>query len=283
MARARMLLPAKSRCATTVRWLFLTLPLLSCAHAQTARSPADSLAAAERAFAKDASERTVNEAFLKVFAPDVTLFRPLPVNGQSTLAQRPMRADLELLWTPAYAEASADGSLGFTTGPATAGTRGKNDRGASWFVSVWKRVDGAWKLRSDAGIAAPAIESLDSAAKTLVVHNSTRRFSDDGAMMRAEQQLIADYQHQFATLAAADVRAYRNGHRPTSTRDQAIALVNMDSAASYTIVAAETAGSGDLGFVYGTINAGSAEPHAYERIYRRDASGQWRIAADWRN
>lgn len=242
------------------------------------QSPALAVAAAERAFAADASARTVHEAFLAAFADDVVLFRPTPVEGHAALAQRAMNPKLMLLWTPVYAETSSDGTLGFDTGPSDFGMRGGAVAGHGWFVSMWRRTPNGWKLALDCGIQSPDAVNLDSAAHTTAVRTHMRSFEDAKDLMTVERGLIADYAAHFAQLADADVRAYRDNSMPATTRATAIALIQRDSATQYTPVKAIVAGSGDLGYVYGNTAAGG-----YLRIYRRRDAGDWKLAVDWRN
>lgn len=255
----------------------------ACAHAPPNVDAPNSLAEAERAFARDASVRTVNEAFLNVFADSMTLFRPTPTNGNTALAQRPIPATLDLRWGPIYAETSADGSLGFTTGPSTNGQRGQPPAGTGFFLSVWQKQNGVWKLRTDGGIDSPIPLPLESALRSLTTHVGGRSFKDGSSVMEAERTLIADYANGFAQYADENARVYRNGTPPTTTRAAAVELAAKDQQVEFSPTSYGVAGSNDLAFVYGVVNPKSDKPRAYERIYRRDAKGQWKIAADWRN
>lgn len=242
-----------------------------------------SLGAAERAFAADASARTVNEAFLQVLAADAILFRQAPVNARASLAQRAMNPALLLLWTPTYAETSADGTLGFDTGPSDFGARGSPPAGHGFFVSVWRLMADGWKLVLDGGIESPAAFNLDSAARTLVTRHGTRVFQDNGGLMAVERSLIEDYRAHFSQRADEDVRAYRDESLPATTRAAATALISRDPVIEFLPVDAVVAGSGDLGYVYGTTNPRAEKPKGYLRIYRRAADGHWQIAVDWHN
>ena len=264
-------------------WLAIGLALSACAHAPAGEQAAASLVAAERAFAVDASVRSVNEAFLAVLADNATLFRPAPVAGRAALAQRPMAATLLLEWAPTYAEVSADGSLGFDTGPSRSGQRGQPPAATGWFISVWRRIDGVWKLETDCGISAPIPAAPDSVTHLLKTHANSRSFRDQTSLVEVERMLINDYKAQFAQRAAENVRVYRNGHAPTDTRAAALALIASDSPAAYTLYRVGVAGSGDLGYAVGVQNPQAAQPRGYERIYRRERDGVWKVAVDWRN
>ncbi|HEX6558895.1 MAG TPA: nuclear transport factor 2 family protein [Longimicrobiales bacterium] len=219
----------------------LVLLATSCAHAPARPESASSVAAAELAFARAAQTRTVNEAFLAVLAPDAMLFRPGPVNGPEYHAEHPIPADALLRWAPSYAETSADGSLGFTTGPYEAGTRGQPPRSTGHFLSVWRNTAGTWRLVFDGGTPGPIELSVDSAAGSVRERHNTQRFAADTVSLLEAERAHAQ--------------------------------------AGFTPLRAIVAGSGDLGYVYGTTGT-SDRPRGYARIYRRGPGGQWQVIID---
>jgi len=251
------------------------------AQAQSA-DPTAALVEAERAFARDAGVRTVNEAFLAVLSDSALLFRPGPVNGRAALTQKPMRANLSLVWTPTFAETSSDGQLGFDGGPSEFGERGKAPAGTGFFFSVWRKLGDGWKLETDCGISSPIPARPDSAAHMLVVRKSDRKFNDDGSLADVEKSLIANYKTRYAQLADADVRVYRDGTTPIPSHKAALALINRDSDVEQSISKVVVAGSGDLGYVIGVLDPNGSAPKGYQRLYRRAADGRWKIAVDCR-
>ncbi|HYM82282.1 MAG TPA: nuclear transport factor 2 family protein [Candidatus Limnocylindria bacterium] len=115
----------------------------------------DTLVAAERAFAAASVKNGMRDAFLFYLADDGILFRPGPVNGRSLWAPR-ANSKATLDWAPSYAEVSALGDMGFTTGPwELRGPPGdKEPPSYGHFVSVWKRgSDTPWKVAVDIGIS----------------------------------------------------------------------------------------------------------------------------------
>jgi hypothetical protein len=241
------------------------------------------VADAERAFAADAQARTVNEAFVKAFAPDGIMFRPTPLNAHQALASRPMAPAMLLLWTPTSAETAAAGDLGVTTGPSQWGTRGQAPTGTGYFLSVWRAEGKGWKVAFDAGIEGPIpapIEQIKTISTRTLQPSPSR--SDDIEQMRndimhLERQLIDDYPARFAEHAASDVRLYRNGSAPTATVGEAVGRIHTEGEISWTPQAAFVSKSGDLGYVYGV--AKDAKEYGYVRIWRNQ-DGNWRIAYD---
>lgn len=268
---------------TKLLWLAPAL-VTACAHVPPAdNSAAISLAGAEAAFAAQGTALTVNDAFHRAFADEGVIFRPLPVNVHKALNERPMNPTLLLRWTPTYAETSADGDLGFTTGPSEYGTRGQKPAGTGYFLSVWQRVNGTWKVAADGGIDSPIPVPVDSAPRLLVTRGNARTSKLAGTLEAAEAELVRAYSANFARMAAADARVYRDGHMPTTTREAAAALVRNDPAAVFQSQYTAVSASGELGYVYGVINPSSDKPRSFMRIYRRNSSGAWTVAADWRN
>ena len=266
--------------------VLLGLALTACATVTGSQRPRISVADAERAFAADGQTRTVNEAFLAAFAPDAILFRPTPMNAHQALGARPMAATLLLRWTPAIAETSAAGDMGVTTGPSEWGTRGQAPAGTGYFLSVWRVVDGKWRVAIDAGIEGPIPTPVNMEGSTISVRtlrpSPTR--SDDIAQMRndlmhMEQTLVADYANLLREHATSDVRLYRNTRAPTATIGEAIGLVSGDADVEWTPQGAFVSASGDLGYTYGI--AKTEREGGYLRVWRNQ-DGSWKVAYDLR-
>jgi hypothetical protein len=255
----------------------------ACASAPQSEPAVASLIDAEREFAANGSRLTVNAAFLGVLADDAVLFRPTPVNGRASLAERPMREELLLVWQPMHGETSSDGTLGVTTGPSEYGERPSARAGTGHFLSVWRRQGPTWRLAIDAGIDSPLKTSVAGAIRVLTTRSGTRTYPDDGGLATVENDLIADYKNRFEELADEDARVYRNGVLPTTTKREAVALVARDSIVRYVPSGVIVAGSNDLAYVYGTINPRTAQAGGYIRIYRRGPRRAWKIAYDWRS
>src|SRR6266487_5966043 len=124
---------------------------------------------AERAFAHDSTERGIRAAFLEHFATDGIDFRPGPGAMRERMLARPAPADplaLLLDWSPQAGAVARSGDLGFTTGPYSL----RNQRDASaptrygYFLSVWKRENGVWRVALDAGVSTPGAPQPETLA-----------------------------------------------------------------------------------------------------------------------
>src|SRR5690606_15977843 len=156
--------PVTSRGSSTMRFNTLVLlPALAIgavpASAQS-RISADtalaSLVAAERAFAAHSMDISTQGAFQAWLADNAVLYRPRAVRAHEYLRARPMPQSLVLGWEPVFADVTAAGDLGYTTGPWIASHRERRDVQPTFgeYVTLWRRqADGSWKAEVDAGIA----------------------------------------------------------------------------------------------------------------------------------
>ena len=146
---------APSRWSLVALAILLLRPVPAGATTVTAASAAlDSLVAAERAFAARSVEKGMRDAFLEFLAADGVIFRPLATNGRAVWEARgPIPATL--VWEPAFAEVSAAGDLGFTTGPwELRPNDAQRPTGYGHFVSIWQRQsDGTWRVAVDIGVS----------------------------------------------------------------------------------------------------------------------------------
>jgi ketosteroid isomerase-like protein len=111
---------------------------------------------AERSFVAVAESEGIKSAFLKYLAPDSTIFRPGPVNGQQYWNASKDPASLLLSRNVTYADIASNGLLGYTTGNWRLYERGKSESYAKFgqYVTIWeKKPDGTWQATIDIGVA----------------------------------------------------------------------------------------------------------------------------------
>jgi ketosteroid isomerase-like protein len=257
----------------------------------------DELVRAERDFAALAADSTVQQAFKARIAEDGILFRPGPVDGHSALAAQPMAEDLALIWEPAWADLSAAGDLGYTTGPWRAGRRGvptDSLPGAGQYVTLWRRTPDGFRFELDFGISHdvadagwPAQVEFAAPGATGDVEAGTGPQQARDALLIADQDLadaLADGDPAAYRAYAADpVRVLRNGAAPAFGAD---ALIAAPPAVPLRYVPANSvvATSNDLGYTHGEARTpGNAEGDPigyYLRIWRRQGDGSWKLALD---
>lgn len=107
----------------------------------------DTAIESERAFAAMAQTEGQWTAFRAFAAPDGVMFVPKQVDARQWLKDRPDPPQA-VMWWPAKAFVSCDGSITITTGPWLR----EGGRLAGYFTTVWGRQqDGGWKWLLDHG------------------------------------------------------------------------------------------------------------------------------------
>ncbi len=141
--------------------LFLCLPFAGLAQNAVQRN-AD-LLKADVAFSELSEQRGAAEAFYMVLAEDAIVF-PInapPIRGRREIVDHYSTGAYTLTWTPMEALVAESGELGTTWG--TSVMRTKNENGEEViqhfkYLSVWKKIDGVWKLAADMGNQNPPPE-----------------------------------------------------------------------------------------------------------------------------
>ena len=271
----------------------ITIALLCVFAAGASASEAlDSLVAAERAFARMSVEKGVRDAFLEYLAGDGVIFRPLPANGRKVWESRGP-VPITLAWEPAYAEVSAAGDLGYTTGPWELRPNDpKLPTGYGHFVSVWqKQADGAWRVAVDIGIShgRPARGLGKVGLVAGPAHAATKRPAESPDLIALDLAWAQDARTKgsaaaFARRAAPDVRFYRDRAEPVlGLREGREMTRAVPGATLWDPDAQKVARSGDLGCTYGILErrgASGAAPDSstYLHVWRRLPDGRWKVA-----
>lgn len=260
------------------------------------QSAMESLANAERAFAKYSVDHGVREAFITFFAADGINFQPHPTNTKESYRKRPAPATpppVVLNWAPIYGDVSQAGDLGYTTGPYTLEDRSPAKRPAQhgMYSSIWKRqTDGSWKVVVDLGIqldsvvapldapfrAAPAwkVKAIkttveDSLAEVLKTDREFFEAVKNGSTAKSWQKFLSD-----------DARIHRNHMMPVIGKAALQAWsVKQPAIISGEPIKAEVARSADFAYSYGKYEAANEKGY-YVRVWKRDENGNWRITFD---
>ncbi len=262
----------------------LSIAIAAPLHAADANGNVNSLVAAEKAFAAMSVSKGMRDAFLANLADSALVFRPGPTPGREAYEKRPAGPDV-LSWEPTYAEVSASGDLGWTTGPWSYSRDKDSDPIAfGHFVSVWKKqADGSWKVILDAGNN----HDLQKNPPALTVREGTGNGFPDPARSRRSllgaERAFDDAAREnrgaaYADFSGEDVRLYRDGSPPvqgTAAARGVVGEAGLDAPVETS--GAVVADSGDLGYTIGMVGSGESY---FLRIWRRDADGTWRIVLD---
>jgi ketosteroid isomerase-like protein len=263
------------------------------------------LIAAERAFAARSAARGTRDAFLAYLAEDAVLFIPRAAPGRPFFEQQ-RATKAGLAWAPIYAEVSKAGDLGFTTGPYEARANRDVDSVTAYgnFVSVWTRdpMTAAWKVAIDLGTTneRPRAARRLRAARDGIVERRPIGLDDGSASGVGDSTVIpmgaddlfsahaaAEGTAAAMSLAASDVRVYREGSEPIVGRELAAdALRRSGERLAWHPEFSMESQSSDLGYTYGTyggVSPDAPDEGAYVRIWRRGPDGRWRLALDITN
>ena len=282
----------------------LASALLLAACAATPHAPdaaREDLFAAERAFARDATERGIRAAFLEHFASDGLDFRPGPGVMRERMLKQPAPPDplaLLLDWSPKAGAVAKSGDLGYTLGPYSL-THPRDAAAApryGYFFSVWKRENGMWRVALDAGVSTPAAPPPESFAAAPEATSAPSLGSPIAgghgaaallALERGARSLDPDPAggSSYFELLANSVRILREGSYALVGADAARrALASNGRRVVWTPTGGRASASDDFGYTYrrAVRFIGSAEEASgyYVHVWQRDAGGAWRITVE---
>lgn len=113
---------------------------------------------ADLEFCKQTAARRL-DGWMEAFAADAAVMHDgTTVSGTEALRKyyEPVfgTQDFTLTWTPTKAEASQDGTAGYTYGTYEAKRGDRVSHGM--YLTIWRKIDGRWKVVMDTGSPAPA-------------------------------------------------------------------------------------------------------------------------------
>lgn len=260
-------------------------------------SALESLANAERAFAKTATEKGIRDSFLEFFDENAIAFNPAPVSATARLRSRPARpfSEYELRWEPRTGDVAASGDFGWLTGPSTfidhTSPTATPQHGN--YLSVWRRQSGGpWRVFIDIGSEPPQpvtfAEGFTRFPFPSRYTGGERKAAGAATLLDADKALNARISTEGAAKAYSEVttngsRLHRSGFMPSIGTAAIRGWFDANaSAMSASTGAADCADSADLGYSYGTyeVRVPSQQKGAYVRVWQRDGSGKWLLVAD---
>lgn len=243
----------------------------------------------EHEFAKFALEKGTKAAFLEFSAADGLLFVPDRVNAKEHWNSRGPSVGL-LSWDPNYADVSANGLLGYTTGNWEFRPKGKDDVASAFgeFITVWLRhPDGRYRFVVDIGVghAKPSKYSTDwitsaDKAKDLNEKNSSAGDNANGFYTTMTEQGIAK---AYETYAVDDLRSFREDKAPILGKKQLMSLMKSEKATYSIPKRSSFFGSADLAYTTNTytkaVDGKIVEKGNTMQIWKL-IKGRWRIVLD---
>ncbi|MCI0437281.1 MAG: hypothetical protein L0271_27145 [Gemmatimonadetes bacterium] len=281
---------------TTLRNLIVSVALAPIACRSDAaddarwRAALDEIVAAERAFARLASDSTVQHAFETWLDPAGTLFRPGPVPAGPALAVQPFSPGQLLVWEPEWADASLDGNTGFTTGPWRAGWRtDAAPLGHGRYVTIWQRTRAGFRAVLDFGTTNPELPPAAFVARPMpepVPDDADAVAAVRAADTRFARLLNSTHIDSLQTFVAADAIFLRNGAPPRLGPASVSEAYDASLAnAHWSLAGAAAAASADLAWTWGTWTAEPVDPArepagSWVRIWRRVDASYWIVILD---
>jgi ketosteroid isomerase-like protein len=265
--------------------------------AAAASAALDSLVAAERAFSALSVREGIKTSFLTYLAGDAIVFRPTATNGPKAVEAQ-QSSNMTLIWEPEYAEVSAAGDLGFTTGPWELRRLDPNRPFAGWghFISVWKKQkSGQWRVVVDIGTEhdqpVHSVGSVDfTAGSTPARHGSSGK---SPVSLTGEDRTLAKLMKatgisaSYGAMGAPDMRFHRDQLMPIAGVDSVkLVIGRMPGYFDYRPEGQRVAASGDLGCTWGVAQqhppggATRADSCVYVHIWRRNAASAWKLALE---
>ena len=264
--------------------------------------PMAALADAERAFARETAKVGIRAGFLAWFAHDAIGFQPTLGNAWERLNARPAPPNptaAQLEWEPRVGDVAASGELGWLTGPSTfIAPDGSKHYGN--YLSIWTRRPEGWRVLIDVGADAPSpvafapgfvrMPAADGRYVAPAPGTGPAAPADATLPLLQAESLANRDAAGFRAAFATEARYHRPGALPLVGRTAIDAEDAATAGLRRSSLAAAQARSADLGYSYGRFEtrlggaagagAATAGPAGYYvRVWRRSASGAWRIVA----
>jgi ketosteroid isomerase-like protein len=270
-------------------WIITLIAAVSCVAAQ---SDLQKVVDTEHAFAQLAADKGTKAAFLANMTDDALVFVPDKSNAKASYIARPDGTPgVPLLsWAPNYADISANGAMGYTTGNWEFRPKGKSDQPSGYgdFITVWLRQpDGTYRWVIDIGIthekpAAYSNEWVTSAVTTRDA-NAGRSSAADVAANFLNTATHNSAKKAYEEFAASDIRLYREGKLPVLGKKAAIAQVASEKGSLDLNSRTSFYGSADLAYSLSTysrkLDGKEVEKGNYMQIWKL-VGGKWLIVLD---
>jgi len=264
----------------SILFLFAFYSLQACAQKKIGQ-----LIQVEKDFAAYSVAKNTKAAFLTYLDSSGVVFENgKAVNGIATWNKREVRPGV-LNWHPQFAEISASGNLGYTTGPWTfqRGTIMDSVVARGQYATIWQLdKSGKWKFIADLGV-----NELPTTDTSEAIEINASKFSsspiDLASLLQAENAFIRLFNKNkseaYGQFLSDHAIVNRNRHLPaTFIGDQNNYIMETPSEMKFTIDHSGISNSGDLGFVYGTT-VSKDKVDNYLRVWRREKNG-WKIALE---
>lgn len=261
-----------------------------------------SLVNTDKEFALSLQEDGIKKAYTKFLDRESIVFEPQATEGRAYY--RKLEKDSAGLFRfPAWAEATDDGLLGYTTGPFEFRDKITDEQVANtgYYLSIWRRKSHKdnWKIILDL-----KIEHTGAVADREVVYDqqlSGKIPITPALELVKSKQILLDSDELFNVSLKAgrlefgygefyddSVQVYRPGHAPVRGKEKATAqLVQMKGKYVYQTGDGYMSHVRDIAYTFGTgyyyenIRTARFDQHfSYVRIWRKGDKGLWKVILD---
>ncbi|HET9276954.1 MAG TPA: nuclear transport factor 2 family protein [Flavitalea sp.] len=260
------------------------------AHVQAQRSAAlQSLIDAELAFAQTSKTKNTRDAFLQYLSDETVMFEDAKITvGKKTWQGRKPDSSL-LIWEPVFADISASGDFGYTTGPFEYYASRKNGEQGFYgsYITMWKKDSASqWKMALDIGVSPqpkPASKTLNTPAISSNVKSKVRKDLKQ-EVMKQEMLFLKNTKKELSFFLANESRFLRPGREPVTERAEIEKIITKERGeAHYTPVDVSVSSAGDMAYVYGKlvlVIQDKQKEGFYLRIYKNTDQKDWKIVLD---
>jgi ketosteroid isomerase-like protein len=252
---------------------------------QAAPRGAETIMAAERAFAADVVAMGAGRAFLKWGEPGALILSARGADPvEAVFADRPPQAtERPLVWWPNWIALSRAGDLAVSNGPVESG-----GARSGYFLTIWRRqADGDWRWLADGGAPADSSAAPGPDRPPLVIPESSGPGPDpaEASLIAAESGFAAaaavDQTEAHLSVLSANARLLLPSRPPLDGVDRnREGLGDWPSVWTFASpVQTGVAGSGDLGWTYGAVTWPAGEGGGegrYLRVWRAE-QGRWAL------
>lgn len=240
---------------------------------------------AEKAFAAKAASDGSKAAFLAYLSDDSIIFQPDRTNGKE-FWQKAKGSESLLSWFPVYADISANGTIGYTTGPWE--LRPKKDSEPTAFgdyITIWEKRGDSYKAVVDIGVS----HDKQNVSKPETVASPTadpkaaenKGYAGDAATAFYEMLGHGQTRQAYKKFADENIRLYRDGSLPALGKKDATDLAGKANLKITKRISFY--GTGDLAYVtnrYEVVNGKDViEKGNFLQIWKF-TGGKWKIVVD---
>lgn len=278
-------------------FVFMFTVMCMFSYGQKFSEPLTSLIEAERNFAATAERTNVKEAFLGSLGKEGVVFAQGEIkNGLEVWNKREANNAL-LKWDPVYADISAAGDFGYTTGPFVWAKDKTNPHAFShgYYSSVWKKDEnGTWKVLIDMGINTPQKQEVkpELASSSIASKGADKSGSSAQEIVRGlESSYIATLNQKKASFDLAslsqEIRIHRSGNFPFIGYQTCTQLTEPNKEFQFENRGIFSSASNDMLATYGTVTIKNTidgtvieNKASYFRVWKKESGTQWKIVLD---